>query len=83
MSAALVTPHLAATVASLLLTPFGIAFFGIFGLFAIFGPVLLILLVASLVGGRSRTTGDPSGFGILAGIGFLIVLTVAIDAAMR
>jgi hypothetical protein len=78
-----VTQLVGTSVAGLFLTPLGISLFGIFGLFAIFGPIILILLVASLFGGRSRSHGDPSGLGIVVGFGVLIILTVAINAAMR
>ena len=60
----------------------GISLFGVFGLFGIFGSIILILLVANLVGGRSRSHGDPSGLGIALGFGLFFILTVAIDAAL-
>lgn len=70
-------------VAGVFLSPLGISLFGIFGLFGLFIPIIVILLVANLFGGRSRSTGEPSGMGIVVGFGVLIILTVAINAAFR
>ena len=76
------TQPVATTVAGFVLSPLGISLFGAFGLFGIFGSIILILLVANLVGGRSRSHGDPSGLGIALGFGLFFILTVAIDAAL-
>lgn len=74
--------HTAGAPVAGLFTPLGIALLGIFGLFGTFGAIVLVLLVASLVGGRSRSHGDPSGLGIVVGFAVLIALTVAINAAI-
>jgi hypothetical protein len=67
--------------AGLFLSPLGISFLGIFGLFGIFIPIILILAVANLAGGRSRSHGDPSGLGVVLGLGLFFALTVAIGYA--
>ena len=75
---------LAGTIAAgLFLSPLGMSFFGIFGVFLLFGPIAFILIVANLVGGRSRSHGDPSGLGIVVGLGVLFILSVAIGAAWQ
>lgn len=78
-----IAPLAGAAVAGLFLSPLGISLFGIFGLFGFFIPIIVILLVANLFGGRSRSSGEPSGMGIVVGFGVLIILTVAINAAFR
>lgn len=77
------TQLVGAPVAGLLFSPIGISLFGIFGVFALFGPIALVLLVANLFGGRSRSTGDPSGIGIVAGLGVLVILSLAIAAVAQ
>lgn len=71
------------TVAGSLVSPLGISLLGIFGLVGLFGPIILILLVANLFGGRSRSHGDPSGLGVAIGIGVVFLITVAINLAVR
>ncbi len=63
--------------AGLFLSPFGIALLGAFGVFGLFIPLILILLVANTVGGRSRASGDPSGIGLVVGFLILIVVMLA------
>ncbi len=70
-----------ATAAGLFVSPLGISFFGIFGVFVLFGPIAFILLVANVVGGRSRSSGDPSGLGVVVGLAMLFLLAIAISFA--
>ena len=67
-------------VAGIFLSPFGIALLGVFGLFGLFIPIILVLAVANVVGGRSRSHGDPSGIGLAIGFLVLIVVMLALAA---
>ena len=74
-----VTELASSPAAGLLLNPLGISFLGVFGLLGIFIPILLILGVANLAGGRSH--GEPSGIGVVLGLGLFFALSVAIGYA--
>jgi hypothetical protein len=69
------------TVAGLLVSPLGIGVFGVFGLVGLLGPIVLILLLANLFGGRSRAHGEPSGRGLVIGFMVVFIAMLAVDAA--
>ena len=69
-------------VAGLLGSTIGISLFGIIGIFVLFVPIALILLVASAFGGPARSDGNPSGIGLIVGFMVLLIAMLAFNAAM-
>ena len=52
-------------------------------LFGIFGPLILVMLVAGAFGGRSRDHGNPSGLGLVIGLMVLFIVMLGLTVLVR